>query len=295
MVDAKYSTVRLSVDGDKFEILVKPNPALEYKTGKRTDFSSILISEEIYSDANKGSRAISEKLTKHFKTKDTNEIAKEILSRGELALTTDQRRRMVEEKKKQIVQFISRNFVDPRTHIPHPPVRIESAINDVRIVFTRTGGQNQAKQVIEALRKILPLKSEVSVLTITVPAQFSAQSYSIMKTTGGFKNEEWLSDGSLRVVHMTIATSDGESIWIFRYSSEKATSSLYYSTDIAQVRNLYPELDVLDLLGPDTRFIVSEPLRDLPGAWNEVPEGSWGASEGVTTRCSHSSRSVGLP
>jgi predicted glutamine amidotransferase len=77
-------------------------------------------------------------------------------------------------------------------------------------------------------------------------------------------------------VHMTVATSDGESIWVFRYSSEKATSSLYYSTEISQVRRLYPELDVLEGLGADTRLVVSEPLRDLPGAWNEVPEGSWG-------------------
>jgi predicted glutamine amidotransferase len=76
-------------------------------------------------------------------------------------------------------------------------------------------------------------------------------------------------------VHMTVATSDGESIWIFRYSSEKATSSLYYSNDVTPLRQLYPELDVLDRLSPDTRFIVSEPLRDLPGAWTEVPEGSW--------------------
>jgi predicted glutamine amidotransferase len=77
-------------------------------------------------------------------------------------------------------------------------------------------------------------------------------------------------------VHMTVATTDGESIWVFRYSSEKATSSLYYSTEISQVRRLYPELDVLEGLGADTRLVVSEPLRDLPGAWNEVPEGSWG-------------------
>jgi predicted glutamine amidotransferase len=76
-------------------------------------------------------------------------------------------------------------------------------------------------------------------------------------------------------VHMTVATSDGESIWAFRYSSEKATSSLFYSTDIAQLRQLHPELAVLDRLGNDTRFIVSEPLRALPGAWNEVPESSW--------------------
>ena len=76
-------------------------------------------------------------------------------------------------------------------------------------------------------------------------------------------------------VHMTVATSDGEPIWAFRYSSEKATSSLFYSTDVAQLRQLHPELPVLDRLGNDTRFIVSEPLRALPGAWNEVPESSW--------------------
>jgi ribosome maturation protein SDO1 len=90
--------------------------------------------------------------------------------------------------------------VDPKTHIPHPPIRIESAINDVRIVidpFRRA--EDQAKQVIDALRKILPLKSEVSVLTITIPPQFAGQSYSVLKTTGSFKNEQWLSNGSLRV------------------------------------------------------------------------------------------------
>lgn len=201
MVEARTSTVRLTINGDKFEILVKPDPALEYKTGKRTDFSSLLVSDEIYSDANKGSRASGEKLTKHFKTKDTGEIAKQILTRGELALTTDQRRRMVEEKKKQIVQFISRNFVDPKTHLPHPPIRIESAINEVRIIidpFKRA--EDQAKQVIEALRKILPLRSEVAVLTITIPPQFASQSYSVLKGTGNFKNEQWLSDGSLKAI-----------------------------------------------------------------------------------------------
>ena len=81
-------------------------------------------------------------------------------------------------------------------------------------------------------------------------------------------------------VHMTVATSDGESIWLFRYSSEKSTSSLYYSTDVRQLRQLHPELEVLNELSVDTRFIVSEPLRDLPGAWSEVPDGSWAKIQG---------------
>jgi predicted glutamine amidotransferase len=77
-------------------------------------------------------------------------------------------------------------------------------------------------------------------------------------------------------VRMTVAASDGESIWVFRYSSETSTDSLYYSTDVAQLRQLHPDLEVLTKLGAEARLIVSEPLRDLPGAWNEVPEGSWG-------------------
>jgi predicted glutamine amidotransferase len=81
-------------------------------------------------------------------------------------------------------------------------------------------------------------------------------------------------------VQMTVATSQGESIWVFRYPSEKSTSSLYHSSDVSQVRQLYPELDALDQLGADTRFIVSEPLRDLPGVWHEVPEGSWALVRG---------------
>lgn len=91
----------------------------------------------------------------------------------------------------------------------------------------------------------------------------------------GFVEDVGRHHGVEHPIHMTVATSDGESIWIFRYSSEKATSSLFYSTDVSQVRRLHPELDVLRRLGADARFIVSEPLRELPGAWNEVPESSW--------------------
>lgn len=200
MADTKFTIVRLNLDNNKFEILVKPDPALEYKLGKRTDLSNVLISEEIYSDANKGSRAASEKLVKYFKTTDSTEVAKQILSRGELNLTTDQRRKMVEEKKKQIIQYINKSFIDPKTHMPHPPLRIESAINEARVVidpFKRP--EDQVKVIIDSLRKVLPLKSETLRLTITVPPQFSAQSYNILKTTGNFVGEQWLADGSLRV------------------------------------------------------------------------------------------------
>jgi ribosome maturation protein SDO1 len=200
MVESKPSTVRLTLDGNKFEILVKPDPALEYKVGKRTDLSSVLISDEIYSDANKGSRAGNDKLIKYFKTSDSLEVARHIITRGELSLTTDQRRKMVEEKKKQIIQYINKSYVDPKTHLPHPIMRIESALGEIRLtVDPFKPAEDQAKNVVDALRKVLPLKSENLLLTITVPAQSSSRSYSFLKSTAIFKEEQWLSDGTLRV------------------------------------------------------------------------------------------------
>jgi len=195
----KFTVVRLILDGDKFELLVKPDPALEFKMGKRSDISSVLVSDEIYSDANKGSRASSEKMMKSFKTVDSLEVAKQILARGELNLTTDQRRKMVEEKKKQIVQFINKSFVDPKTHLPHPIMRIEAAMEEVRLQidpFKRV--EDQSKTIVDALRRILPLRSETIKLIVIVPPQFVAQSYNVLKSMGDLRTEDWLADGSLK-------------------------------------------------------------------------------------------------
>ena len=77
-------------------------------------------------------------------------------------------------------------------------------------------------------------------------------------------------------IQMTVATSDGESIWAFRYSSEGQSRSLFFSTDVSTLRQLHPDVEILRGLGEETRLVVSEPLGDLPGAWNEVPESSAG-------------------
>lgn len=201
MTDNKLTIVRLVADNDKFEILVKPDPALDYKLGKKIDISNILVSDEIYADANKGTRIAEEKLVRKFKTIDSTEIAKQILEQGEINLTTEQRRRMVGEKKKQIIQYINKNFIDPKTHIPHPPVRIENAMDQVRLIIDPfKKPEEQAKKVIDSLRKILPLKSETLQLVVTIPPQFSAQSYSVLKNIGDLKDEKWLQDGSLRAI-----------------------------------------------------------------------------------------------
>jgi glutamine amidotransferase len=73
----------------------------------------------------------------------------------------------------------------------------------------------------------------------------------------------------------TVATTDGERIWAFRYSSERNSRTLYYTTDVPALRELYPERELLREFSDDARLIVSEPLGDVAGVWNEVPESTW--------------------
>lgn len=198
---ADITVIRHSVAGEKFEIIVKPDPALEYKLGKRKDVSTVLVSDEVYTDSNKGTRASTEKLLKAFKTQDTGEIIEIILKKGDLNLTTDQRRKMVGEKRKQIIEFIAKTYVDPRSHLPHPPLRIEQALEQARISidpFKNT--EEQCKDVVESLRSIIPLKSENMLLDISIPAQFASQSYAVLKSNGTLKKEEWQNNGSLKAI-----------------------------------------------------------------------------------------------
>ncbi len=200
MVD-KVTVIRYTFEGEKFEILVKPDPALEYRLGKRKDISSILVSDEIYSNSNKGTRASTEKLQKAFKTTDPTAIIERIVQKGDLNLTTDQRRKMTSEKQKQVVEYIAKTYVDPKSHLPHPPLRIQQAMEDGRVsIDPHKTVDDQVKDIVEKLRSIIPLKSENLNLEIIVPAQYAAQSYSVLKSTGTLKKEEWQSNGSLKAI-----------------------------------------------------------------------------------------------
>lgn len=105
---ADTTLVRYSFEGEKFEILVKPDPALDYKLGKKKDISSVLISDEIYTDYGKGTKPSMEKLLAAFKTEDKTEIAQIMFEKGDLNLTTDQRRKMIEQKENKLLNLLLR-------------------------------------------------------------------------------------------------------------------------------------------------------------------------------------------
>lgn len=196
-MSGKFTTARMTVGSDHFEILVKPNLGLDYKLGKTVAVSQILAIDEIYADASKGTRASVEKLQKLFGTTDPVKVAEEIMRRGELQLTTEQRRQLVEEKRKSIIAFISRNCIDPRTGAPHPPLRIEQALAQIRVsIDPFKSAEEQSKDVIDMLRPLIPIKMEQMRVAVEIPAEYAAKAYGAVKSYGIISREEWQSDGS---------------------------------------------------------------------------------------------------
>jgi ribosome maturation protein SDO1 len=195
----KYTVARLTKDNEHFEVLVKSQKALDYRTGKIAGITEVLAAETIFADANKGTRVAEERLRKAFGTTETLKIAEMILKKGTLQLTTEQRRKMVEDKRKQIVDFISRQAVDPKTNLPHPPLRIENAMGQIHYpIDPYKPVEEQARDIVKLLRPILPLKIEQISVSVHIPAEHAARAYGAVKNFGTIKQEEWRPDGSWR-------------------------------------------------------------------------------------------------
>jgi ribosome maturation protein SDO1 len=193
----KFTVARLTRENEHFEILVKPNKALDYRNGKIAGITEVLAAELIFSDANKGTKVSEEAMKKAFKTTDHLKIADEILKKGTLQLTTEQRRKMVDDKRRQVIDYISRQAVDPKTNLPHPPLRIENAMEQIRYpIDPYKSVEEQAKDIVKLLRPILPLKVEQVRVAIRIPSQFASRAYGTIKTLGVIKHEEWRGDGS---------------------------------------------------------------------------------------------------
>jgi len=193
----KFTVARIIKDNEHFEVVVKPQKALDYHMGKLASITEVLVTETIFADANKGTKVSEENLRKAFGTIEPLKIAEIILKKGTIQLTTEQRRKMVEDRRKQIIDFISRQCVDPKTNLPHPPARIENAMEQIHYPidpFKPT--EEQAKDIIKLLRPILPLKMEQVSVGVSIPAEYSVRAYGTIKGFGTIKREEWRADGS---------------------------------------------------------------------------------------------------
>ncbi len=195
-----YVIARLEVGGQRFEVLVNPDLAFKAKEGKNVNLDELLVGDYVYKDARKGLKASPEAMQKVFGTTDVKKIALEIVRRGEIQLTAEQRRQLIESKKKQIINFIARNAIDPRTKAPIPPKRIEMAMEQARIgIDPFISVEKQAVQVIKAISRIIPIKIAKAIIQAKIPPKYSGRAYSQVMKLGEVKKTEWRTDGTLIV------------------------------------------------------------------------------------------------
>ncbi len=206
-MSAKYTLVRYQTGSEKFEIMVDPDKGLAYKRGELGEVRNALLIDTIFTDANKGEKASAEKLENAFGTSDPIEVAEMLFEKGTFQLTQQQRKEMMEQKRRQIINIISRTYVDPKTKLPHPPLRIENALEDVRIqIDPFKDADEQVKDVVDALRHVLPMSSDNVQIAIKIPAEYTGKSYGIVKDFGEITRDEWRSDGSwIAVVELPAA------------------------------------------------------------------------------------------
>jgi len=193
----KAVIARLTKSGEKFEILVDPEKALDLKTGKEVAIEDVIASEEVYEDSRKGLRAASEKVSKAFGTNDLKIIVNKIIKEGEVQITTEQRKQMLEEKTKAIVNIISKRGVNPQTGLPHPPDRILRAMEQAKVrIELEKRVEEQVDNVLKSLQTVIPIKFEKIQLAIKIPPEFSGKAGSTVRSFGTLIKEEWKGDGS---------------------------------------------------------------------------------------------------
>lgn len=201
---------RLERNGEKFEIIVDPKKGYEYKTGAKKDFANVLMADEIFKDVNKGERQTASAIKKAFRSEDVLAIAEQILKDGDLQLTTEQKRKLLEEKKAKIIALIARNAIDPRAKAPHPPIRIQNALEEARFHFDAfKPAEEQMEGAIEAIREIIPISLEKMKIAVKVPPEHAGRAYGVLKEYG-IKKEEYGSDGSIIAVIEIPAGIQGE-------------------------------------------------------------------------------------
>ncbi|MFA9496510.1 MAG: ribosome assembly factor SBDS [Candidatus Bathyarchaeota archaeon] len=193
----KFTIVRHQTGGEKFEILVDPDKGLLYKKGEIGEVSNVLMADFIFTDAKKGEKASSDKLEKFYETSDPFEVAKIMFEKGTFQLNAQQRKEMMEQKHKQIINIISKTYVDPKTKLPHPPLRIQNAMEEAKIsIDPLIDAEEQIQEIVDALRSILPMSSENIQIALKIPAEYTGKSYGTVKNFGTIKREEWQNDGS---------------------------------------------------------------------------------------------------
>jgi ribosome maturation protein SDO1 len=158
----------------------------------------VIAAEDVFENASRGDRPPEDALEEVFGTTEPLEIIPEVIKRGEIQITAEQRREMQEQKHKQLVNRITRNAVNPQMDdAPHPPERIESALEETDFtVDPMEPVENQIDDALDALRPVIPIRFDEVTMAAQLPADYAGSGQAKVREFGELEREEWQPDGS---------------------------------------------------------------------------------------------------
>ena len=180
-------------EGKEFEILVEPDLAKKAKfEGEDINIQRMLFVQEIFTDAGKGERASPDELEAEFGTKQLMEAAEDIFEKGDMQLTTEQKAEMREDKWKKLVDTIARRVQNPKTGNPHPPQRVENALNEAGFhVNWDSDIEEEFDDAIDLLRPIIPVSLDEKTVAVKIPVDFAGKAYDKLQNKAEILEEEW--------------------------------------------------------------------------------------------------------
>ncbi|MAP84292.1 MAG: ribosome assembly factor SBDS [Candidatus Marinimicrobia bacterium] len=209
MVSLEDSVIaRFETGGNRFEILVDPKAAQEYNEGKDIDWEDAIAADGVWNDSSKGERAPDILVNNTFGSLELIEIYKKILEEGNIQLTSQQRKEMVEQKRKRIVAHIVANAMNPQTGGAHPPQRIENAIEEVRYsVDPMETVEKQVVNIVKKIKTLIPISFEKIRVAVRIQAIYVGKCYGQLTGIGKIENEEYQKDGSwVGIMEMSAAS-----------------------------------------------------------------------------------------
>ena len=196
-----FNLARLKKGGKTFEFAVDADLAIDFRNGKDIPISEIVKSEKIFSDVKKGEIAVESDLSELFGSHDFAKIAPVILKEGAIQLTAEHRALLRDVKRKKIVDMIARNAMDPKTKRPHPPARIENAMEEAKVKIDEfKGAEDQLDDIVKKLRTNIPISMDLKKLEIIIPAKYAGKAAGIVHQFAKPKQETWDNDGAYTCV-----------------------------------------------------------------------------------------------
>ena len=199
-------TAKLTIKGKNYETLVNLEKALKFRKGEGSS-DGIMVLDNIFHDSKKGLHVSENDLKEAFGTENIQVAVEKIVKRGEINIPKEHKDKEREDKKKQIIDFLTRHAIDPKTNLPHTADRISAAMDEAGINVDNKPIEQQLNKIIEQIKKIFPIKIQTKKLKLKIPAEHTGRVYGLVNEYK--ESENWLGNGDLEVtINLPVGLQD---------------------------------------------------------------------------------------